>query len=212
MSQSHLLLEMKTFHPLEQVLNLFETAAKPDLKKTQLILYAATKAIPSRDARISLRKTPLKTKKILLLVEPMDDDDDMLDFYYHGLLLTSSFILNYKLNKIYKYLEAIHRSCPSLPALPQQTVLMSSSQPCLLLLHLLRIQQFLETFPSLERFEWVRKLKNGQILGLRVVRASLRRKYLLQVANDFQIILKVIVIYCEEALEIHLGALETLNS
>ena len=66
--------------------------------KTQPILYAATKAIPSSDAGISPRKTPLKTKKILPLEEPMDEDD-MSDFYYHDLPLTSSFILNYRLNK-----------------------------------------------------------------------------------------------------------------
>lgn len=66
------------------------------------MLYAATKAIPSSssDAKISPKKTPLKTKKILLVVEPMDEDDMMLDFYYHDLPLTNSFILNYRLNII----------------------------------------------------------------------------------------------------------------
>ena len=103
MSQSHLLLERKTFHPLELVLNLYEMAAKSYLKKTQPILNAATKAIPSIDARISRMKTPLMTKKILPLVEPMDEDD-MSDFYYHDLPLTSSFILNYRLNKVYIYI------------------------------------------------------------------------------------------------------------
>ena len=96
MSQSRLRLETKTSHPLELALNLYEMAAK---KKTQQILYAATMAIPSSDARISPRKTPLKTKKILKLVEAMDEDD-MSDFYYHDPPLTSSFILNYRLNKV----------------------------------------------------------------------------------------------------------------
>ena len=64
-----------------------------------MLYAAATKAIPSSDARISLRKTPLKTKKILLLVEPTDEDD-MSDFYYHDLPLTSSFILNYRLHHV----------------------------------------------------------------------------------------------------------------